>query len=113
MKKFYSFLILLLGFNIAASAQNDPNAKKVLDDVSAKLKTLKGVTASFSYTTKDRNKALKGSVKGTINIKGDKYYIKQGSTEIFCNGAKAVKWERRDGKYQLRLGSALCKFARS
>lgn len=96
MKKFYSFLILLLGFNIVAMAQNDPNAKKVLDEVSAKLKALKGVTAAFSYTTKDRNKALKGSVKGTISIKGNNYYIKQGTTEIFCNGAKVWNFNGED-----------------
>lgn len=96
MKKLYSFLILLLWFSLVATAQNDPNAKKVLDEVSAKLKTLKGVTANFSYTTKDRNKALKGSVKGVISIQGNKYYLKQGTTEIFCNGAKVWNFNGED-----------------
>ena len=96
MKKFYSLMTLLLGFGLVAVAQNDPNAKKVLDEVSAKLKTLKGVTANFSYTTKDRNKALKGSVKGTISIKGNKYYIKQGTTEIYCNGSKVWNFNGED-----------------
>ena len=89
-------MTLLLGFGLVAVAQNDPNAKKVLDEVSAKLKTLKGVTANFSYTTKDRNKALKGSVKGTISIKGNKYYIKQGTTEIYCNGSKVWNFNGED-----------------
>lgn len=68
------------------NAQNDPNAKKILDGVSAKLKTYKGVTANFVYSTTDKKNIKRGSVAGTISIKGDQYYIKQGNTEIFCNG---------------------------
>ena len=93
MKKMYPLFFLLLGFTGLVKAQNDPNAKKILDGVSAKLKTIKGVSANFSYTTKDRNNALKGSVKGLINIKEEKYYIKQGSTEIFCNGPKTWNYD--------------------
>jgi outer membrane lipoprotein-sorting protein len=96
MKKVYLLLLVVIGFNGIVNAQNDPNAKKVLDEVSAKLKTLKGVTANFSYTTKDRNKALKGSAKGIINIKGQKYYLKQGVTEIFCDGSKVWNYNGED-----------------
>lgn len=88
MKKFYIVLLLVLGVAGVSRAQNDPNAKKVLDGVSTKLKSFKGVTANFSYTTKDKRNVKKGSVNGTISIKGQKYYIKQGATEIFCNGAQ-------------------------
>ncbi len=88
MKKFYLLLTVFLGFGIISQAQNDANAKKILDGVSAKLKTLKGVTANFAYTTKDKKNVKKGSVNGLISFKGQQYYIKQGSTEIFCNGAK-------------------------
>ena len=79
---------MLVASGLIANAQNDVNAKKVLDGVSAKLKTFKGVTAGFSYSTKDRKNVKKGSVSGQISIKGQQYYIKQGTTEIFCNGAK-------------------------
>ncbi len=93
MKKIYAIFLLLTGITGFVNAQNDPNAKKVLDGVSAKLKTIKGITAIFSYTTRDRNNALKGSVKGSISIKDQQYYIKQGSTEIFCNGAKTWNYD--------------------
>lgn len=95
MKKIY-LLLLVMGFGVLANAQNDANAKKVLDEVSAKIKTFKGITANFSYTTKDRNKAVKGSAKGIINIKGQKYYLKQGASEIFCNGAKVWNYNGED-----------------
>jgi len=96
MKKIYFLLVALIGFGLMTNAQNDPNAKKILDGVSDKLKTLKGVTANFSYTTKDRKGSLKGSVKGQISIKGDDYYIKQGTTEIFCNGKKVWNYNGED-----------------
>lgn len=96
MNRIFALLLVLTGITNLAYAQNDPNAKKVLDGVSAKLKTIKGVTANFSYTTKDRKNALKGSVKGLINIKGDKYYIKQGNTEIFSNGVKVWNFNGED-----------------
>ncbi|RXK85796.1 LolA family protein [Filimonas effusa] len=88
MKKFYILVLLLAGLVGVTRAQNDPNAKKILDNVSGKLKTYKGVTANFTYTTTDKKNVKRGSVAGQINIKGQKYYIKQGSTEIFCDGAK-------------------------
>jgi len=90
MKKLYALFVLLAGLTgMVANAQNDPAAKKVLDNVSAKIKTFKGITANFSYVTKDKKNIQRGSVKGVINIKGQKYFIKQGTTEIYSNGSKS------------------------
>ena len=88
MKKMYFLLVALSVLTITANAQNDQNAKKVLDGVSAKLKTFKGVAADFTYVSKGRSGKTNSSVNGKINIKGEKYYIRQGATEIFSNGAK-------------------------
>ena len=96
MKKICFLLLIIVGFTGLVNAQNDPNAKKILDAVNAKLKTLKGITANFYYTTKDRNNSLKGSVKGQISIKGEQYYLKQGTTEIFCNGSKVWNYNGED-----------------
>lgn len=97
MKKLFGALLLVSVFGTVSQAQqNDPNAKKVLDNVSKKLNTLKGITANFTYTTKDRNKAVKGSVKGNVSIKGQKYFIKQGTTEIYCNGVKVWNYNGDD-----------------
>lgn len=72
----------------SVEAQNDANAKKVLDAVSSKLKTFKGISANFSYLSKSRSGKVNNNVAGKIAIKGQKYYIKQGATEIFSDGAK-------------------------
>ena len=74
-------------------AQNDPNAKKILDAVSAKVKTFKGISASFvikSITSKGKDN---GSKSGTISIKGQKYLLKQDKNEIICDGNKTYTYD--------------------
>ena len=88
MKKLYILLVAMTILAVNTIAQNDPKAKKVLDDVSAKLKTFKGVTSNFTYVSKGRSGKTNSTVNGQIFLKGDKYYIKQGAVEIFSNGVK-------------------------
>lgn len=88
MKKLYFLLLATLLLAGSVHAQNDPNAKKILDAVSNKLKGFKGITANFNYVSKGRSGKTNSSVAGKIYIKGQKYYIKQGATEIFSNGTK-------------------------
>jgi outer membrane lipoprotein-sorting protein len=89
MKKvYYLFIIALALITGSANAQKDPAAKKILDAVTAKLKTDKGINAGFTLLTKSRSGKINNNETGKISIKGNKYYIKQGSTEIFSNGIK-------------------------
>lgn len=96
MKK-VTFIILLLATITGSSiAQNDANAKKILDAVSAKLKTYKGINAGFNLVSKGRNGKVNNNVAGKIFIKGNKYYIKQGAAEIFCDGNKTWNYNGND-----------------
>lgn len=96
MKKIY-YLFVALGLLIgSANAQNDPNAKKVLDGVSARLKTYKGITATFNLLSKTRAGKVTSNTPGKIFIKGNKYYIKQGRTEIFSDGNKTWNFNGND-----------------
>lgn len=82
-KRILVVTMILLGCNLFA--QKDPAAKKVLDAVSAKVKTFKGVKADFiikSFTSKGKPNGVK---TGNICIKGQKYLLKQGKTEIICD----------------------------
>lgn len=88
MKRIYFFIIVLAMMAGSANAQNDPNAKKILDAVSAKLKTYKGINGSFNLISKSRTGKVNNNSTGRISIKGNKYYIKQGSTEIISDGNK-------------------------
>jgi outer membrane lipoprotein-sorting protein len=87
-KKVFLFLALIISVTNYSFAQTNASAKNILDGVSNKLKAYKGITANFSYTTKDRKNVKRGSVDGQISIKGEKYFIKQGSTEIYSDGSK-------------------------
>lgn len=88
MKKLLMVLTLMIGSTGFCEAQTNTSAKSILDGVSNKLKSYKGITANFTYITKDRKNIKRGSVSGQISIKGQKYYIKQGSTEIYSDGTK-------------------------
>lgn len=102
MKKVYA-LVLSMCFAIALFAQNDPNAKKVLDAVSAKVKTFKGVTGSFSIKSVNAKGKDNGTKTGTISLKGEKYLLKQGKTEIICDGSKVYNF---DGNKTITVSSA-------
>ena len=62
MKKYLMLVALVMGM-IGVNAQsgsigsNDPNAKKVLDGVSAKFKTFKGVQANFTLQVEAYNES--------------------------------------------------------
>jgi outer membrane lipoprotein-sorting protein len=53
MRKTIIVAALFLTGLSALAQSNDPSAKKVLDDVSAKFKTYKTVQASFVYKVED------------------------------------------------------------
>jgi len=92
MKKIIFVLPLLFSLQLI-NAQNDPNAKKILDGVSAKVKAMSALTGNFtikSFTSKGKPN---GTKSGTISLKGNKYTLKQGSTEIICDGAKTYSFD--------------------
>lgn len=80
----------------SASAQHDDAAKKILDQVTEKLKNYKGINADFTLVSKSPSGKVNNNVNGKISIKGDKYYIKEGSTEIFSNGNKTWNYNGND-----------------
>ncbi len=97
MKKvYYLFIIALTLFTGSAKAQNDPAAKKILDAVTAKLKTYKGINAGFTLLSRSRSGKINNNVNGKISIKGNKYYIKEGGTEIFSDGNKIWNYNGND-----------------
>ncbi len=93
MKKFYILLILALSCSLFSLAQNDARAKKILDAVSAKVKTFKGITANFTIKSITSRGKSNGVKTGVIMIKGQKYLLKQGKTEIKCDGTKTYNFD--------------------
>ncbi len=66
--------------------KSDPEAKKVLDAVSAKFKTFKTVKASFALKIENAAGKVQGTKAGTIMMKGIKYRVSITGQEIFCDG---------------------------
>ena len=92
MKNLGAILMFLIVSVFGASAQpkgmgnNDPEAKKILDGVSAKFKTFKGVQANFALKIENAAGKKLGNKAGTVYMKGNKYRVTITGQEIFCDG---------------------------
>ncbi|MBX2933215.1 MAG: outer membrane lipoprotein carrier protein LolA [Ferruginibacter sp.] len=94
MKKILSLSVLLVLMFTIVQAQapkgmgkNDPDAKKILDAVSAKFKSFKSVQSNFTLKIENAANKLIDSKKGTVYMKGTKYRIKVAGQDIFCDGS--------------------------
>ena len=101
MNRSVFFSILLGCVSFVAQAQNnslgksDPDAKKVLDALSAKLKSYTAVQSSFSLNVTDSKGTLQGSKTGTIYLKGSKYHINiAGGQDIYCDGKDVWTYDK-------------------
>ena len=94
MKKILSVTVLMIGLFFNANAQvpkgmgnSDPDAKKILDAVSAKFKTFKSVQSNFSLKIENAANKIMGNKKGTVYMKGTKYRVQVQGQDIFCDGS--------------------------
>lgn len=100
MKSIFIFLgLFAFSFSVLAQnkqmGQSDPNAKKILDAVSTKFKTYKGVQANFTFTTEDAKGKVQGTKKGTLLMKGTKYRVTLiGGQDIFCDGINIWTYDK-------------------
>ena len=104
MKQLSLITVLIVSFFTAAYSQgveatNDPAAKKVLDAVSAKFKTYKGVQSDFTLQIEDSKGKIQGERKGTVYMKGSKYRVKIGPAaeteqDIFFDGKNVWTYDR-------------------
>ncbi|MFM1793969.1 MAG: hypothetical protein RL642_354 [Bacteroidota bacterium] len=88
--------ILMLSFSVFTgnlfaqvnknAGKSDPEAKKVLDAVSAKFKTFKSVKATFTLKIENAAGKVQGTKTGTVLMKGLKYRVSITGQDIFCDG---------------------------
>ncbi len=88
-KKIVTAFLLSIGCFVV-NAQNDPKAKTILDELSAKTKAYTTIKAEFSFTVEKKDKS-KDTQIGKIQTKGVKYKLEIPGHEIYCDG-KAV-WD--------------------
>lgn len=98
MKKYFTsfaffFAVLAVNAQTASSnnpVKNDPDAKKILDAVSAKFKTYKSPQATFTYKVENAQGKTMSSKKGVVKMKGSRYRVTIPGMEIFSDGK--VNW---------------------
>ncbi len=93
MMKLYACLLSILFFTATALSQNDPAARKVLDAVGAKVKTAKAITATCTLSSFTAKGKPNGSNALSVMMKGEKYVLKQGKTEILCDGINVYTFD--------------------
>ncbi|HWK04335.1 MAG TPA: outer membrane lipoprotein carrier protein LolA [Puia sp.] len=93
--------VLLGGWFMLAQAQNnslgknDPEAKKVLDGLSAKLKSFKAVQANFTLKVEDSKGKIQGSKSGVVYLKGSKYHLSiVGGQDVFSDGKDTWTYDK-------------------
>ncbi|HYC39008.1 MAG TPA: outer membrane lipoprotein carrier protein LolA [Chitinophagaceae bacterium] len=94
MKKLYIGLPLLIASVFALAQKSDPDAKKILDAVSARFKTFKSVQANFVYTVENAAGKVLSSQKGMILMKGTRYRVNFGGQQIFSNGTTVWNYDK-------------------
>ncbi len=101
MKKVTCILAVLLTLSAGLPAQppkgmgsSDPEAKKVLDAVSAKFKTFKAVQAKFLLKIENAAGKGLGTKTGTVFMKGTKYRVSVTGQEIYCDGSNIWTYDK-------------------
>jgi len=67
--------ITVLFFALFTQAQQDLKAKTILDEVSAKTRSFKTISADFSFSMENKAMSINEKNDGSINLKGQKYFV--------------------------------------
>ncbi|MEP6626489.1 MAG: outer membrane lipoprotein carrier protein LolA [Ginsengibacter sp.] len=81
--------------------KSDPDAKTILDNVSAKFKTYKTVTANFTLTVLNGAGKAQGTKTGVVNMKGSKYRVNISGQEIYSDGSNIWTYDKSANEVQL------------
>lgn len=91
MKIFFLSVLTLL--TLSVTAQKDAVAKQLLDLVGAKVKASKGILVNITLTSKNNKGKTLGAKQIALQMKGDKYLLKEGKMEILCDGVNIYNFD--------------------
>ncbi len=99
MKKIFT-LLSLVAFVVAGAqtdknpTKNDPDAKKILDAVSAKFKTYKAPQATFTYKVENAQGKVLSTKTGVVTMKGNRYKVVLDGMEIYSDGKTTWNYDK-------------------
>ena len=89
-----TFILSVFTFlSLAVSAQKDALAKQILDQIGAKVKASKGIMVSITLISKNNKGKSLGSKQIALQMKGEKYLLKEGKMEILCDGVNIYNFD--------------------
>lgn len=100
MNRSFFLVIAFLSIGMISFSQNnsignsDPEAKKILDNVSKKFKSFSSVQAGFTLKIEDEKGKVLGNKNGTVYMKGSKYKVKMPGQEILCDGVNTYTYDK-------------------
>jgi outer membrane lipoprotein carrier protein len=105
MKKLLTGVFMFAGFSVFSQTpgigKSDPDAKKILDNVSAKFKTYKSAIAGFSLKIENSSGKILGTKTGVVNMKGSKYRVNISGQEIFSDGSNIWTYDKSANEVQV------------
>ena len=105
MKKLLIGVCIFAGYSAFSQApdlgKSDPDAKKILDNVSTKFKTYKSVVAAFSLKIENSSGKNLGTKTGTVTMKGSKYRVSVSGQEIYSDGSNIWTYDKSTNEVQI------------
>lgn len=86
MKTGYVIPVILLLFSLVASGQQDPDAKRILDEFTKKAQESYPVKIGFLITSESLMDQSTWSSEGELILDGAKYYLQLEDSKIYCDG---------------------------
>ncbi|TNF42022.1 MAG: outer membrane lipoprotein carrier protein LolA [Bacteroidetes bacterium] len=86
------FTTVIIITTLFTKAQQDPKAKTILDEVSAKTRTYKTILADFSFSMENKEMSINEKNDGSIKLKGQKYLVDLPGTGIKVYSDGKTSW---------------------
>lgn len=100
MKKLFTLFTFAFAAFVATAqtganpTKSDPEAKKILDAVSARFKTFASPQASFTYQVENAQGKPLSTKRGSVVMKGSKFKVLMDGMEIFSDGRTVWNYDK-------------------
>jgi outer membrane lipoprotein-sorting protein len=101
MKFLYTLSTVLVFSAVTLMGQHDVKSKAMLDKLSNKTKAYKTIEVKFTFQMVNKDDNIDQTQKGSLKMKGEKYYLKLDDKEIFCDGKKVYTYSKEPNECQV------------